>query len=287
MREETGDAAIRSAAYPGHIVSQLTPAMPAGQAANAGGKLAIIRMPLVEARPLTAIARHFGWLSVLDKPAESALPGAKQWQTPEGQATFFVDQIPHSDAAIAALAGHRKVLLAQELRSLLVAGLRSEMRQRVDIPTAAAQPGHDRPGHGRSRMCHFLRLNGPALFGQFLSILTWMAERDVILLRSEDLAAPDESMRNRLAPLLHLDGKPGVDADAVTIRQVARDNGAPAAGDAAGLAGFWSNDAEQLFTAFGGCLWNRALGYDRVQARSRISNRPRSADRSAAGHATG
>ena len=222
----TGNGQCRKAdSFPSaHLVSNLS-----GQA-TAGDRLAIIQMPQAESQPLSAMA---------------------------GAGTFFAGQVPHSDTAIAALADHRKVLVVRELRSTLVSCLLNDRPSATGEAAPAWQPATCQSGERRSQMHSFLRQQGPSLFGQFLSILTWMAERDVVILRVEDLLRRDRAALDQLTQLLHLDTQSDINLDRLsTIDALA------GSFQAVRLADFWSNETEQLFSAFGGCLWNRALGYD-------------------------
>jgi hypothetical protein len=215
-----GNAARQVAFHLPHLVSNLS-----GQAA--GDRLAIIEMPQAVSHQLSAMA---------------------------GIGTFFAGQVPHSDTAIAALADHRKVLVVRELRSTLVSCLLSEQQ------SPSGEPASGRQSEGRSQMLTFLRQQGPSLFGQFLSILTWMAERDVVILRVEDLQQRDTAAIDRLARLLRIDMHSAINLDRTNLDRANLDR----AGSfrPIRLDDFWSTDTEQLFSAFGGRLWNRALGYD-------------------------
>lgn len=215
MREGMGNAARQAAFHLPHLVSNLS-----DQAA--GDRLAIIEMPQAVSHQLSAMA---------------------------GIGTFFAGQVPHSDTAIAALADHRKVLVVRELRSTLVSCLLSEQQSPSSEPTSGWQ------SEGRSQMLTFLRQQGPSLFGQFLSILTWMAERDVVILRVEDLQQRDKAAIDRLTRLLRIDMHSAINLDRTNLDRTGSFRPIR-------LDDFWSTDTEQLFSAFGGCLWNRALGYD-------------------------
>ena len=275
MREGTGNAARQAAFHAPHAVSNLSHPATAGfgqrDVSQAGERLAIIQMPQAESRHLSALARHLGWnpanandrgsgTGESDTADSGAAGSTANGDLARRARTFFAGQIPHSDNAIAALADHRKVLVVRELRGTLVSCLISERQAEAGAAIPAWQPGE-----GRAQMLTFLRQQGPALFGQFLSILTWMAERDVVILRVEDLLRRDSAAIDRLTRHLRIDAGPDIDpaTDAdIDSGQLAAIDSLAASLPAARLDDFWSNDTEQLFSAFGGCLWNRALGYD-------------------------
>jgi hypothetical protein len=262
MREGTGNAAVQATFHPPHVVSHLSGAA-ARFDTRSDDRLAIIEMPQAESRQFSIVARHLGWRPGHWHDNERS-HGSNAFDLAERHAgTFFSGQILHSETAIAALAGHRKVLLVRELRSTLVSCLRSEVEQLSDDPQSDGSVPAWRSGDDRSQMYQFLRQHGPSLFGQFLSILTWMAEKDVTILRVEDLLRPDEMMVDRLIRLLHIDGLPTGNFDAATFHPAPRDDARADAAQAFKLGAFWSNETENLFSAFGGCLWNKALGYDR------------------------
>jgi len=262
MREGTGNAVMQAALHLPHLVSHLSGAAPRFDT-RGGDRLAIIEMPQAESRQLATIARHIGWRPGHWRSNERS-HGSSAFDLAERHAgTFFSGQILHSETAIATLAGHRKVLLVRELRSTLVSCLRNEAQQLSEDPPSDGSAPAWRSGDDRSQMYLFLRQHGPALFGQFLSILTWMAEKDVTILRVEDLLRPDEMMVDRLIRLLRIDGLPAVNLDAATFQPAALDKVHTDASQSFKLGTFWSNETENLFSAFGGCLWNKALGYDR------------------------
>jgi hypothetical protein len=220
-------------------------------------KLVIIGMPETDASILAMLAGIFGWRG-MEWPARNWLENEASTDDPQGidqasqrieqhirnlpDRTFLLGHIPHSEIALTALAGFRKILLVRELRSVLVSRFQAERDQ--PLP-AIAQPATD-----RSDMCRFLRQQGPLLFGQFLSILTWMAEKDVVISHVEDLGRVDQAAARQLSKALGIEGRSASKhASAMSAAEIK-------------LEHFWSDAAEELFNAFGGCLWNSALGYD-------------------------
>jgi hypothetical protein len=227
-------------------------------------KLVIIGMPETDPSILAMLAGIFGWRgmewpgsswsacdeSIDDRhDIDQASQRIEQHIRNLPDRTFLLGHIPHSEIALTALASFRKVLLVRELRSVLVSRFQvSRFQADRDQPsTAIASSATD-----RSDMCRFLRQQGPLLFGQFLSILTWMAEKDVVISHVEDLQRVDQAAARQLSKALGIKGRSAnvhAHADAMSAAEIK-------------LERFWSDAAEDLFNAFGGCLWNSALGYD-------------------------
>jgi hypothetical protein len=185
---------------------------------------------------------------------------------PAGAAIF--GQIPHADGAISVLAGSRKVLLVGELRGHLIRCLQQELQEQA---MGAALPG-DAAGNParcayRAQMCDFLRRRGPVLFSDLLAALAWATETDVLILRLEDLPSPAGGADEDLPAALHafkrrrLATTGGV-ASLVPAKPTLTNQARSMAGSPVSLAEVWSDAAERLFSAFGGCHLNQALGYD-------------------------
>ncbi|HVJ34564.1 MAG TPA: hypothetical protein VND94_15715 [Terriglobia bacterium] len=221
-------------------------------------RLVLIGAPRAGLSLLAEIAGQHGWRDQRQTEVLETL-AADAGSLPAG--SCLIGAIPHAEAAIAALAGFRKLLVIRELRSTLTSALRLERQLRRwphltpvwQLPTDELQ------------MSRFLQQHGSFLFGQFLSVISWLTEPDVVTLRFERLRQPDAALAARLAMLLRRDaGKSGHEftAPAAAMNSNRHPVVARRSGEAGDFRSFWSDEAELLFTAFGGCQLNKALGYD-------------------------
>ena len=272
MRDGTAPAVTEPACLP--------PARKAVQAAGSDDRLVLIHLPGANLRKPLAALQRLGWHPIIPgmvipgtiiprmispgtaapSPADDltdAFAGLRNL-IPDGAAIF--GQIPHSDAAISALAGTRKILVVGELRGHLVACLQHELPDR--------KAGHAARLGRQEQMCRFLRVHGPALFGDLLAALTWATEPDVLVLRLEDFPFPPTVPDDHLLAALRPFRREGLETVAgrtipATLARLGRfDQARPKAGSPVPLADIWSDEAERLFSAFGGCHLNQALGYD-------------------------
>ncbi|HVJ43431.1 MAG TPA: hypothetical protein VM639_18160 [Dongiaceae bacterium] len=239
---------------------------------TASARLALIGAPRSGLSVLGLIAGHYGWRDQR-QAGPAGMIAADAAALPSG--SCLLGAIPHTENAIEALRGFRKILVMRELRSAFVSLLRIERRLQQSPHLA---PIWQLPTN-QLQMSRFLQQHGPSLFGQFLSVLCWMTEPDVVTLRFEKLQQPDSGMAARLARLLRRDASTSGDRDAdagipdltagadslLTVLRPASGAAAPVKSAAkAHFRSFWSGEAEALFTAFGGCQLNKALGYDQA-----------------------
>ncbi|HWT98413.1 MAG TPA: hypothetical protein VN229_12390 [Terriglobales bacterium] len=249
--------------------------------------MALISLPKAGTYLLSEVARQFGWLQsywhVREGSFEDYSAGSMEERRhrpdrfhqqrniadtaealPAG--AFFVGHIAHSDSAIAALSRFRKILAVRELRSALVSRLCFERRLRRSPHLAPIwQVAND-----RLQMQLFLRQQGPALFAQFLSILPWMVEPDVLTLRFEDLRQPDLSLARQLTALLNRENLPLRDVSSAAgevagldvLRNALAADTLTKSPEQTDVSAFWSAETEALFLALGGGQMNKAMGYE-------------------------
>lgn len=237
-------------------------------------KLVILSIPKAGTYLLSEIARNFGWhqtyWSVREDSMEDYSAGSmedrrsrpQQFRRQSGVVeaavflpprSFFVGHIARSPAAKVALGGFRKILAVRELRGALVSRLRWERRyKRHAVFSPIWEIDND-----AAQMSIFLRAEGPAAFAHIRSILPWLDEPGVAIARFEDMRQPDERLVAELGKVLELDRA----ADPALFQQALAADTITKSPDAADFAAYWSDEAEELFTALGGLELNTRLGY--------------------------
>lgn len=220
-------------------------------------RLALIALPRAGIGVLGPIAQRYGWVGhhlAYPLPVAKARArldiGRMAGMLPPG--TYLAGPIAHDEAASSILLAYRKILLVRDLRSLLVSRLAQERRLRRQPMLAPVWQQKSLT----DQMSAFLSIYGPVLFDEILSILPWLTEPGIVALRYEEVLTPSEQLARLLATTLRRDFNPARDVlrlDALSRRAAARRH----------FADYWSNEAEQTFTAFGGPQMNRLLGYER------------------------
>ena len=217
----------------------------------AADQLVAIALPRAGLGLLGAIAAGYGW--VVTHAATAFKARQQVAQLPAGH--LLAGPLPHDEEMVAALKGCRKLLLLRDLRSLLVSRLRAEREsgQRPEL----APVWHLR--NNAEQMCLFLGKRGPALFDEILAILPWTCDPDCVVLHLDGLLQPDGAERRRIDDIL----SQGLhrlypQASPDTARR------APPTPPLTPwrFADYWSDEAEAIFTAFGGPQMNRILGYE-------------------------
>jgi len=133
-------------------------------------------------------------------------------------------------------------------------------RQVHDPVSANGAAGHPQRPCRREEMCQFLRGRGTALFDSLLSSLTWATDPDVVILRLEDLPVMPVASGDYSNDHVPVALQPFIREAAGPVAEKIVPDGM--ADKPVSLADIWSDEAERLFTAFGGCHLNQALGYD-------------------------
>jgi hypothetical protein len=288
------EAQLQAEMQDGTAATAIEPVLcpPITQAARPGAaddRLALIHLPGANLWKPLSILQRLGWYLVIPWTvipemvvAGAGLPGGLAFLGAGGHAEAFTSlrglvpdgaaifgQIPHSDIATATLAGTRKVLIVGELRGHLIACLQRELHEEMSTPARAARTAGGAARTSRQeQMCAFLRDRGPALFSELLAVLTWATEPDILILRHEALPSPVATLDGHLlAALRPLNRENDEAADDRSLSIVPAppgpsDHPSSPASTFVSLAEIWSDEAEKLFTAFGGCYLNQALGYD-------------------------